>query len=382
MVIQQRPNVDVYSEICMNETIIHPTNNVSFETEYESIYEDVIPETSNTENGPFETFSVLSVRIGSESCSSDENSLTIEKHRVKLYPEKKIKTAIVTTQKKYVKDIMTYQPLVLSQIINRENRKRNSTETSSSGYCTLSRQLEVGAGYHETRDVSVLSTRASQTSLATITNTGIALPTNASYEVKQCDEVENQIMPDDISIDEEERLLEEKVVELTKKLQDKIQRDERKRILHKRIAELEKSVNEKKISKVLKQNATLLVYQKLTELEELQRCASVHIMSLQLTCETNIVYERIYEDTKMKEFVNRHYHLIPPDYRFEYHDVLILYDSDNDHEEAEKFKLHLQNDFKLTNGCKVKAALYDGPEMETRTNRTFEHLEKVLRDVP
>lgn len=78
----------------------------------------------------------------------------------------------------------------------------------------------------------------------------------------------------------------------------------------------------------------------------------------------------------MKEFVNRHYHLIPPDYRFEYHDVLILYDSDNDHEEAEKFKLHLQNDFKLTNGCKVKAALYDGPEMETRTNRTFEHLEK------
>lgn len=66
MVIQQRPNVDVYSEICMNETIIHPTNNVSFETEYGSIYEDVIPETSNTENGPFETFSVLSVRIGSE----------------------------------------------------------------------------------------------------------------------------------------------------------------------------------------------------------------------------------------------------------------------------------------------------------------------------
>lgn len=75
--------------------------------------------------------------------------------------------------------------------------------------------------------------------------TGEALPTNASYEVKQCDEVENQIIPDDISIDEEERLLEEKVVELTKKKQDKIQRDERKRILHKRIAELEKSVNEK-----------------------------------------------------------------------------------------------------------------------------------------
>lgn len=91
MVIHQRPNVDLYSEICMNETIVHPTNNVSFETENESIYEDVFPETLNTENGPFETFSVLSVRIGSESCSSDENSLTIEKHRVTLYPEKKDK---------------------------------------------------------------------------------------------------------------------------------------------------------------------------------------------------------------------------------------------------------------------------------------------------
>lgn len=33
-----------------------------------------------------------------------------------------MKTAIVTTQKKYVKD-MTYQPLVLSQIINREKQK-------------------------------------------------------------------------------------------------------------------------------------------------------------------------------------------------------------------------------------------------------------------
>lgn len=72
-----------------------------------------------------------------------------------------------------------------------------------------------------------------------------ALPKHDFYEVKQCDKVENQIIPDDISIDEEERLLEEKVVYLTKKKEAKIQRDERKRILYKRIAELEKIVNEK-----------------------------------------------------------------------------------------------------------------------------------------
>lgn len=97
-----------------------------------------------------------------------------------------------------------------------------------------------------------------------------------------------------------------------------------------------------------------------------------------MTGETYIVYERIDEDTRKKEFVNRHYHLIPPDHRIEYHDVVILYNSEHDHDEAERFKLNLQDDFQLNNGRKIKAALYDGPEMNTGTNLKFEHLEKCF----
>lgn len=70
------------------------------------------------------------------------------------------------------------------------------------------------------------------------------LPTIASNEVRQCDMVEHQSIPDDTTIDEEEMIFEKKVVELIREnetLKRITRKLTRKRILKERMAELENS---------------------------------------------------------------------------------------------------------------------------------------------
>ncbi|CAC5378232.1 unnamed protein product [Mytilus coruscus] len=343
MVYQRRPNVDFPSEFCMHEATVHPKYN-SCRTEKESIYEDVIPETLNNENCLSETWSNLSVRDEAESCFSDENSLTLEKDRATQYPATKDKDSNFNRTSDKSHRNYDIRSTAADSYTKQENAARwIQAETSSSGYCTTSRQLEVSTCDQETRNENNSSTKTSQTSVATVTS-----------KVRQSDKVENESIPDDTTIDEEEQLIEDNVVELTKeneRLERIIQKLIRKRTLKEKEAKLKKDR-----SKLIKQ----------IEKETIQ-CSQG---------ETTIVYERIDEETEKKEFVHQCFHLIPPDDKIDYHDVLILYNSDNDHDEAERFKIHLQNDFKLRNGRKIKAALYDGPELETHTNRKFQHLEK------
>ncbi|XP_052101369.1 uncharacterized protein LOC127735283 [Mytilus californianus] len=75
-----------------------------------------------------------------------------------------------------------------------------------------------------------------------------------------------------------------------------------------------------------------------------------------------------------EEFIQQHYEKLPKDLKVGYYDVMVLY-SEADYHKAEEFRAHLEKDIFPNEPGKIKAVLYDGPELEGLSASKLQHLD-------
>ncbi|CAC5378230.1 unnamed protein product [Mytilus coruscus] len=75
-----------------------------------------------------------------------------------------------------------------------------------------------------------------------------------------------------------------------------------------------------------------------------------------------------------EEFIHQHYEKLPKELKVGYYDVMVLY-SEADYQEAEYFRAHLEKDIFPNEPGKIKAVLYDGPELEGLSASKLQHLD-------
>lgn len=75
-----------------------------------------------------------------------------------------------------------------------------------------------------------------------------------------------------------------------------------------------------------------------------------------------------------EEFIKEHFDKLSKELKVGFYDVMVLY-SENDYSDAEKFRAHLENEIFPENPGKIKAVLYDGPELEGLSSSKLQHLD-------
>ncbi|XP_063435473.1 uncharacterized protein LOC134716410 isoform X2 [Mytilus trossulus] len=75
-----------------------------------------------------------------------------------------------------------------------------------------------------------------------------------------------------------------------------------------------------------------------------------------------------------EDFITQHYDKLPKELKVGHYDVMVLY-SEADYQEAEHFRDHLEKDIFPTEPGKIKAVLYDGPELEGLSSSKLQHLD-------
>jgi hypothetical protein len=75
-----------------------------------------------------------------------------------------------------------------------------------------------------------------------------------------------------------------------------------------------------------------------------------------------------------EEFITEHFDKLSKELKVGFYDVMVLY-SENDYLDAEKFRAHLENDIFPEEPGKIKAVLYDGPDLEGLSSSKLQHLD-------
>jgi hypothetical protein len=75
-----------------------------------------------------------------------------------------------------------------------------------------------------------------------------------------------------------------------------------------------------------------------------------------------------------EEFITEHFDKLSKELKVGFYDVMVLY-SENDYLDAEKFRAHLEKDIFPEDPGKIKAVLYDGPELEGLSSSKLQHLD-------
>ncbi|VDI37585.1 Hypothetical predicted protein [Mytilus galloprovincialis] len=75
-----------------------------------------------------------------------------------------------------------------------------------------------------------------------------------------------------------------------------------------------------------------------------------------------------------EDFIKQHYDKLPKELKVGHYDVMVLY-SEADYQEAELFRDHLEKEIFPNEPGKIKAVLYDGPELEGLSSSKLQHLD-------